>query len=119
MVGPELAPAAAATAMAAVDAYAGAASLAVGAWNLPKDMPANLHAGEMVVPSNFASGLRNSMSLGGVPSTTNISYSPTVSATGGLQASDVQSMLNSQKAEMVVYFQNMFRNGNLMLPGRV
>jgi hypothetical protein len=40
---------------------------ATGAWNLPGNMAANLHAGEMVVPANFAAGLRSSVSSGSTP----------------------------------------------------
>jgi hypothetical protein len=36
----------------------------VGAWNVPQNMPAFLHAGEMVVPADFASGLRSGGSIG-------------------------------------------------------
>jgi hypothetical protein len=61
-VGPVLAPAAAAAALAAVIAMI--ASLDVGAWNVPGDMVAQIHQGEMVVPQTFAQGLRDG-SLGG------------------------------------------------------
>ena len=64
-VGWILAPIAAATAYGAVAAYEGLASLDVGAWNLPVDTTANLHAGEMVIPRDFASGLRATGSLDG------------------------------------------------------
>ena len=57
-VGPALAPAAAAEAVASVEAFVPMASLAVGAWDLPRDMVAQLHAHEMVVPRTFAEGIR-------------------------------------------------------------
>ena len=58
----------------AVSAMEGLVSLDVGAWNVPQNMPAFLHAGEMVVPQNFASGLRdgNGLSGGGDNYTINI-----------------------------------------------
>ncbi len=76
IVGPELAPEAAAAAYTATAAWAaqvqaaaniagGAAGLAVGAWEIPSTMLAILHAGETVVPADFASGLRSSGVLGG------------------------------------------------------
>ncbi len=68
IVGPELAPGAAAAAYAQVMGYQaglGLASLDVGAWEVPRDMPAFLHQGEMVVPTNFAQGVREN---GGFPS---------------------------------------------------
>lgn len=49
----------------AVAAMEGLVSLDVGAWSVPQNMPAYLHAGEMVVPQNFASGLREGTGFGG------------------------------------------------------
>jgi chemotaxis protein histidine kinase CheA len=57
-VGPMIAPAVASEAMASVMAMAPMASLDVGAWDVPRDMFARIHAGEMVVPENFAQGIR-------------------------------------------------------------
>jgi len=58
-VGWILAPPAAAAAAAAVLAFGGnIPGLAVGAWNLPNDMIAQLHAGETVLPADFAAGFR-------------------------------------------------------------
>jgi hypothetical protein len=65
---PVLGPAAAIPAgisAGAVSAMEGLVSLDVGAWNIPSDMPAYLHAGEMVVPQNFAAGLRGDGGIGG------------------------------------------------------
>jgi len=120
ITGPALAPAAAASALAQVDAYAGLASLAVGAWNVPADMPANLHAGEMVVPATFAQGLRSNGQLPGVSGgvTNSFSFSPTVNASGGVSPSELQGMLQNQFQQMLTYMQNAFRNGTLSLPGR-
>src|SRR6266852_1048970 len=39
--------------------------LAVGAWNLPNDTVAQLHAGETVIPADFASGFRSAIAGGG------------------------------------------------------
>jgi hypothetical protein len=52
-IGPELAPAAAAEAYAAVASMAGAASLDVGTNYVPQDMPAFLHEGERVTPKAY------------------------------------------------------------------
>jgi len=55
-VGWILAPAAAVAAFAGVMAFGSSVpGLAVGAWNLPNDMVAQLHAGETVMPADFAS----------------------------------------------------------------
>jgi hypothetical protein len=60
-----IAPALASAAMAEVSSMGSKASLDVGAWNIPYDMPANIHKGEMVVPENFAEGARrNGFGLG-------------------------------------------------------
>jgi hypothetical protein len=61
-VGPFLAPAMAAAAEETV--MSKAASLDVGAWNVPKDMYARIHEGESVVPRDFADGMRASMAGG-------------------------------------------------------
>lgn len=54
-----------AAASAAETMAAGMAPLATGAWEIPSVMPALLHPGEMVVPANFASGIRSAASGGG------------------------------------------------------
>ena len=63
---PIMGPAAAGPAAAseATALAAGMAPLAVGAWDIPSIMPALLHPGEMVVPENFASGLRSQIGGG-------------------------------------------------------
>ena len=58
IIGPELAPGAGMAAMAAVQAYAPMASFAVGAWELPHDMIAQVHAGEMIIPAGPAAAIR-------------------------------------------------------------
>ena len=58
IIGPELAPGAGAAALAAVQAMAPMASFAVGAWELPHDMIAQVHAGEMIIPAGPAAAIR-------------------------------------------------------------
>lgn len=65
IVGWAMAPAAGQAAFAATMAYAPAASLAVGTFEVPQDMAANIHRGEMVVPRTFAEGIRSAMSGAG------------------------------------------------------
>ena len=68
VIGPVLAPAAAGVAYAAVTAFGGQLpSFDVGAWNLPSNMIAQVHAGEMIVPAFQADAMRNGASLGGGP----------------------------------------------------
>lgn len=93
---PVLGPAAAGPAMAseAVVTAAGSsiAAFAVGAWELPADMPGMLHAGEMIIPATFAAGLRGAMSGGGAASGgIGDTYNITVSA---VDAQSVQSFIN-------------------------
>jgi len=66
VVGWILAPPAAAAAFVAVEAFGSSIpSLDVGAWGLSSDTMAQLHAGEMVIPADFASGLRGALAGGG------------------------------------------------------
>jgi hypothetical protein len=67
VVGPELAPAAAAAAFKGASAFSAAVALpsfAVGAWNLPHDMTARVHAGEMIIPAGPAAAMRAAASGG-------------------------------------------------------
>jgi hypothetical protein len=66
-IGPALAPEAAGTAFEAVAAMIPGASLDVGAWEIPRDMAARLHAGEMVVPKTYAEGMRGAGMAPGAP----------------------------------------------------
>lgn len=115
VVGPALAPAAAASALAAVEAFGSMAALATGAWNIPSDMAANLHAGEMVIPASFASGMRSAMtgSNGGGNGPT-LNYAPNVSG-GGV---DLASLMRAQAKDFKSYIWNTARNGGMRLAGR-
>lgn len=126
-IGPILAPAAGAVAFAAVSAYGALASLDVGTMNVPQDMPAYLHRGEMVVPATFATGIRSAMgAMGGSSSSSNsplsLSYSPTINAggsgSGGMSYGQISQMLAASQGQLVTLIINTMRNGNLMLPGR-
>lgn len=66
IVGPELAPAAAATAYAGAIGWMGALAVPgfdVGAWNLSKDQLAMVHTGEMIIPPGMADGMRTMMTM--------------------------------------------------------
>ena len=65
---PVMGPAAAGPAAAGQAAVAGMASFAVGAWNLPSDMVAQVHAGEMIVPAGPAAAMRNALGGAGAGS---------------------------------------------------
>jgi hypothetical protein len=85
---PLMGPAAAGPAAAGEAAvYAAAGSIAAfdaGAWSVPQDMMGVLHAGETVVPENFASGLRAAVSGGGDGGgAANVTFAPQISALDG------------------------------------
>ena len=108
LVGPFLAPAAAAGAFAAVMAYDSLASLDVGAWNVPRDMIANIHQGEMVVPQNFASGLRGANLGGG--GDVHATYAPTIHAPA---SSSLEQLLRDEHGMMLAWFGARLRDGSL------
>jgi len=100
---PVLGPAAAIPAgvsAAAVAGMEGLVSLDVGAWNVPQNMPAFLHAGEMVVPQNFAAGLRSGGGIGGGGDNYTININAVDTQTGAQflknNASVIASALSSQ-----------------------
>lgn len=70
IIGYLLAPAAAAVAFAGAAAFGSLLSFDVGAWELPGDMVAKVHKGEMIVPANFSDGLRSVLSGGTSTSST-------------------------------------------------
>jgi hypothetical protein len=66
LVGWQMVPAVEAATFADTMAYGAGVALEVGAWEIPRTMQATLHAGESVVPRDFASGMRAAAgSLGG------------------------------------------------------
>lgn len=83
----------------AVAAMEGLVSLDVGAWNLGSDMVAQLHQGEMVVPQNFAQGIRDGSGFGGGDNyTININAIDTQTGAQFLKnnASHIASAISSQ-----------------------
>lgn len=85
-------------------------ALATGAWNIPQDMGANLHAGEMVIPASFAEGIRGAGNGGGGQT---LNYQPTIHGGGADPAS-----MRSQAGMIKSYLWHATRNGALRLPGR-
>jgi len=108
VVGPELAPAAAAAAVSETLSFARLVSLKTGAWELPGDALALLHKGEMVVPENFAQGFRSA----GIPATSDIhmNYAPTIHAR---EPASLKQLLVTESSEMLAWLQRQFRNGAL------
>ena len=109
IVGPELAPAVAWTAYGGAMSFAGLTGLATGAWDLPGDMVAQLHKGEMVVPRTFAEDFRangaNASGGGGGGS---------VGDTYHIHATDAQSfvkMLHSNRGAVAKAVKGAVRDG--------
>ncbi len=102
IIGPELAPAAGAA------AYSGAMSFAsllpsfdIGAWELPKDMNARVHQGEMIIPKPFADDLRQNG--GNIGSGVNV----TIHA---IDAAGVKKLFMDHGSELIESIKNQNRN---------
>ena len=112
VIGPEIAPGAAAAAIAQVMGYSSLLSLDVGAWELKSDSIAQLHKGEMVVPQNFASGLRaNGGGMGG--GDVSMNYAPTINAR---EPASLEKMLITESSAMLSWLQRAVRNGAMRAP---
>jgi hypothetical protein len=108
------APGVAAGAEATVMAFQAAVPLAVGAYDVPRDMHAYIHRGEMVVPQTFAAGLRSGDTNFGGSASVSATYAPTFHGAAGSTAVQASREFDAFKA----FMWNMTRNGSLKLPGR-
>lgn len=131
IVGPVLAPAAAAAAFAGVMAF-DVISAEGGMGTVPfNDMPALLHRNEMVLPASIAEPLRIGLpAIAAMPnvgammnnqSSTNnsLTYAPNIDASGsGMDMTALESMMMAQQEEMAQLFGVLSNNGSTMLPGR-
>lgn len=84
-VGPELAPAAAATAYAGALSFQGLVvpGFDIGAWNLSRDQLAMVHSGEMIIPAHIAGPLRATLSQPGAIANLNAPFAANDGARGG------------------------------------
>jgi hypothetical protein len=112
VIGPELAPAAAAAAVSETLSFSSLLTLATGAWELKSDALALLHRGEMVVPENFAQGFRAGLPAfaGTGGGDVHMQYAPTIHAR---EPSSLKQMLVTESSEMLAWLQRQFRNGAL------
>jgi hypothetical protein len=120
VIGPGLAAGAAASMVATLEPFAQMAALDVGAWNVPRDMVAQIHKNEMVVPADFASGLRGQLSGTGPSNPISLNFQPNISmsgAAGGVTRNSVQTIMSMASERMYGYMRNVYRNGTTMLPG--
>lgn len=126
-----LGPAAAAAAFAAVAAFG---SFAVGAWELPSDMIAQVHKGEMIIPAATANMIRGGGTNGAVPfpssalsgsiggsqgsspggssSSSSNGNTTVVFQISALDGTSVQNMLKSQGSTIASVIATAVRNGN-------
>jgi hypothetical protein len=137
IVGPFLAPAAAAAALFGVMKLAQSVFSAEGGWGeVPADgMQTTLHKKEMVLPAQFADPLRQMLlsgpSQGGLPSMASSAAnaargegSNDNSATFNYQPNhtnmnaDMKTLLEEDGATLRRWFHNEMRNGSIKIPGR-
>jgi hypothetical protein len=106
-----LAPVAAAGVFSAVLSYDTLTSLDVGSFNIPRDMPAMVHRGEMIIPKTFAEGYRANGGFGGSRNTTNhttLNYGPTINAP---EQQTLEDMLGNDSSTMRSWMTAQARNG--------
>jgi hypothetical protein len=108
IIGPELAPAAGAAAFAEAMSFQGAlASYDVGAWEVPSDRVAKIHAGETILPRTFAEDFRQNAG-GGMGSGGDI-HNWNVTA---LDSRSFENFLKSNGAALMAGFTHAVRRGN-------
>jgi hypothetical protein len=121
VIGWAMAPGVAAATYAEVAAYAGLASLDVGAYNIPRDMLAVVHEGEAVLPRTFADEARSSGGLaalagggGAAPGSSSVVHHDYGGATFNISDSGVRRMLQSRsnQRELLSFAGNMIRRGH-------
>jgi hypothetical protein len=112
VVGPILAPAAAAAAFVAVMAFGDdLPSFDVGSWEIQRDMVAKIHQGEMILPANLANQVRAGTGVGAASAgDVNMHYAPTINAR---EPATLSQMLTRESGEMRAWLNRQFRNGAL------
>lgn len=112
IVGPELAPAAAA---AAVGETMGFSSLAVAEKGmvLDSDRLVSAHKEEMILPADISGGLQNLIKGGGANGESHLHFAPTIN---GGQAS-LKDMLAGEANHMRSWFKEQVRTGAIRMPG--
>lgn len=106
VIGPELAPAAAAKAKIETLAFSAALpGFAQGAYRVPGDMTARIHKDEMILPKPFADDVRSGKSLGGGGD----QYHVTIHAT---DAKSVQNLLKDNSGIIAQIVKQQARNFN-------
>jgi len=93
-------------------AFAGGAGFAQGAWDIPGDMNARIHQGEMILPKPFAEDFRNKASanggggsLGGGGDTVHVHIT-------AMDAQSVQRLFDNNSSALVTAFAKAKRNNH-------
>ncbi|HTZ79053.1 MAG TPA: hypothetical protein VMC10_14145 [Stellaceae bacterium] len=119
-VGWVLAPIAAGAAFVAVEAYGALMpSFDSGAWNLPQDMVAQVHAGESVIPAGIAGSMRDFFAGGGADGDAgggNVAVTFNVSSMDG---ASVLSTLKRNQGALMSVIRDAVRNGASVPAGAV
>lgn len=114
VIGPVLGAAAAATTFAAVEAYGVLASFDKGADIIPRDMVAQIHAGERIIPRDTNSKLEQMLKSGGPPgggnSPFNAHYAPVIQGAGG-STRDIMRELDERGDHFFRWLKQAYRNG--------
>lgn len=107
IIGPELAPAAAAAAYAETMTFAPLASLAVGTNFVPADMLAQIHAGERIIPAADNADLMDAVNGGGGGGV-HLHYGPTLHSR---EPTTMKDLMRSQGNDFIREVGRLARNG--------
>ncbi|WP_395664563.1 hypothetical protein [Methylocella sp.] len=112
VMGPAAAGPAAAGQATVLGVASGLASFAVGAWNLPSDMVAQVHQGEMIIPAGPAAAVRSAFSQGAAPgASAQISHSTNFTVQA-LDASGVKQFFRTHGRQILRTINDGVRTGS-------
>lgn len=103
VIGPELAPIAAATAFAGVEAFS-----AAGGFDVPRDMIGLVHANEMILPANISTGLKKMIGEGSGGPQINVRYGDI----NAIDARGVKEVLSQHSEHIAMLMQRQLRRAN-------
>ena len=109
IIGPALAPEAAAGAYGTVMAMQGLA-MASGGMLLDRDQLVFAHQGEQILPAHLSKGIQNIINNGGANAKANLNYSPTINAPASKSLND---LLSDESATMISWLGARMRDGSL------
>jgi hypothetical protein len=111
VMGPAAAGPAAAGEATVLGMASGLASFAVGAWNLPSDMIAQVHQGEMIVPAGPAAAMRSAISSGGAAGTVNVQHATHFNISA-IDAAGVKNFFNNNSKQILRTINEGVRTGS-------